>query len=213
VTFKVRRPDSDKSLWLEYLKGAEASYGRFGVDSVVDFAAIADGAATAFFFAAVDDDGRVVGGTRVQGPYRSAPEAHALTEWAGQPGWRELRRRIAQHVPDGVVEVKTAWAAEGAPRRRELSAAVARTFVHAVALAPVRYGLCTGAEHAIPRWRSVGGAVDSSVAPVAYPDDRYRTVPMWWDDRSMYERSEEGQRRHLRHEWSQIRYGLTADVA
>ncbi|HEY5881344.1 MAG TPA: hypothetical protein VIU11_20695 [Nakamurella sp.] len=213
VTFKVGRPASDRSLWHEYLEGAQNSYQRYGVERVLDLAAIRDGRTTRFFFAAIDDNGRVVGGTRVQGPYQSALEAHALVEWAGRSGRTELYRRIKQRVLDGVIEVKTAWASDCVDQRNELSAAIARTFVHAVALAPVRFGLCTGAQHAVPRWRSVGGEVDPDVKPVAYPDRRYRTVPMWWDDWTMHRKSDSMQRRHLEHEWTQIMLSLTATDA
>jgi hypothetical protein len=45
----------------------------------------------------------------------------------------------------------------------------------------VRYALGTVATHAVKRWQTTGGVVSANVVPVAYPDDRYRTVLMWWD--------------------------------
>ena len=77
--------------------------------------------------------------------------------------------------------MKTGWVAAKAPRKRELTAALARVFLHAVGLTGVRYALGTVATHAVPKWSTTGGKISSEVTPVAYPDPRYLTVPMWWD--------------------------------
>lgn len=185
-TFVIARPADAPFLWREYLRGAFETYSRFGVEAVLDLDAVQDGSTTSFFFAALDDLGNVVGGTRVQGPYRFAYEAHAMAEWNERSGSVILAEQIAERIDDGgVIEVKTAWASDRGLQREELSAAVARTFMLAVEVADVGYALCTGAEHAIPRWRSVGGQIASAVGAVPYPDRRYRTVPMWWDRRQM----------------------------
>ena len=196
----IARPSAEPELWEAFLLGAMRSYRKFGVERVLEYEAVRTGRTTSMFMAVTDVHHRVVGGVRVQGPYESPEEAHALREWATRPGTAELRRQIVQRLEHGVIEVKTAWACEQAPRRRQLSAAVARAFMHAVELSDVRYALCTGAEHAIPRWKSVGGVVGSGVSAVAYPDERYRTVPMWWDRRTMYELADRRQRRHLERE-------------
>jgi len=44
-----------------------------------------------------------------------------------------------------------------------------------------RYVMGTVAAHAVKRWQTTGGVISSAVTPVAYPDERYRTVLMWWD--------------------------------
>ena len=191
----IARPNEAPALWREYLRGAFDTYSRFGVETVLDLDAVRDGSTTFFFFAALDDLGRVVGGTRVQGPYSFAYEAHAISVWNRRTGTDALAGQISERIGEGgVIEVKTAWASDRGPRKEELSAAVARTFMHAVSVADVRYALCTGADHAIPRWRSVGGEIASDVAAVPYPDERYRTVPMWWDRQEMSRTADTWQR-------------------
>lgn len=177
----VAKPQLSPDLWTEYLSGALTSYRRFGVESVLEYDSVVAGDSTSWFFAAVGTGGVVLGGMRVQGPYSYAEQAHALTEWAGRDGSEQLHREIADRIPHGVIEMKTGWVAANAPRKRELTAALARVFLHAIRLTGVRYALGTVATHAVPKWSTTGGEISSEVTPVAYPDPRYRTVPMWWD--------------------------------
>lgn len=180
--FRVTTPDEDRDLWEQYLSGALANYRRFGVEKVLEYDSVISGHSTSRFFAAVDPGGAVLGGMRVQGPYSSAEQAHALAEWDGRAGTDELRREIDARIDHGgVIEMKTGWVAPHAPRKRELTAALARVFLHAIRLERVRYALGTVATHAVPRWTTTGGRISADVTPVAYPDARYRTVPMWWD--------------------------------
>ena len=179
--FVVARPAAQPDLWAAYLEGARVSYCRYGVESAVDYDRVRDGAATSLFVAAVGSDGRVVGGLRVQGPYTRVDQACALREWAGREGTRELRRQLGRRLREGVVEVKAAWVDRDADRHDALTAVVARMFVHVLTLMNVRYAFCTAASHAVQRWESSGGVVSAEVAPVAYPDARYRTMLIWWD--------------------------------
>lgn len=177
----VARPAAQPDLWATYIEGARVSYRRHGVENAVDYDQVFEGASTSLFVAAVESDGRVVGGLRVQGPYTRVDQAYALREWAGREGTQELRRQIGRRLGDGVIEVKAVWVDRDADRHDELTAVLARTFVHVLTLMNVRYAFCTAASHAVPRWESSGGVVSVEVAPVAYPDERYRTLLMWWD--------------------------------
>lgn len=179
--FVVARPAQQPGLWLSYLDGARASYRKHGVESVLEYDRIRDGRSTALFFAARQPDGQVVGGMRVQGPYESVDEAHAVEEWAAFDDDAELRHEISERVPAGVIEMKTGWVSDIAWRRAELTAGLARLFVHSINLMGVRYAFGTVATHAVKRWQTTGGVVSTNVAPIAYPDDRYRAVLMWWD--------------------------------
>ena len=118
---------------------------------------------------------------RVQGPYESADQAHAVEEWAAFDDDAEVRREISARIPAGVIEMKTGWVSDMAWRRRELTAGLARLFVHSINLMGVRYAFGTVATHAVARWQTTGGVVSANIPPVAYPDNRYRTVLMWWD--------------------------------
>ncbi len=179
--FVVARPSAQPDLWMAYLGGARTSYRRFGVERVLEYDRTRDGTSTALFFAALDRDGQLAGGMRAQGPYLHADQAHALVEWAGREGAATLRADISERIPAGVVEMKTGWVKHDVPRRAELTAALARIFVHSMTLLNVRHVLGTVAAHAVGCWQTTGGVVSRTVSTVAYPDDRYRTAPMWWD--------------------------------
>lgn len=183
--FIVARPAAQPELWTSYLEGARESYRRHGVELAVEYDIVRDGKSTSLFFAAVEPDGRVVGGMRVQGPYDRPEQSHAVKEWAGREGSQQLHREIAERVSEGVIEMKAGWVDENAPRRRELTTALARIFVHSMNLMNVRYALCTVASHAVARWETTGGVVSTKVAAVPYPDDRYETLLMWWDRRTV----------------------------
>jgi hypothetical protein len=179
----VARPAAQPELWAAYLDGARVSYAQHGVESAVDYDRVRDGATTSLFVAAVESAGRVVGGFRVQGPYLRVAQAAALREWAGREGTTELRRQVGRRLGEGVIEVKAVWVDRDADCHDALTAVLARMFVHVLTLMNVRYAFCTAAAHAVPRWESSGGVVCAEVPPVAYPDERYRTLLMWWDRR------------------------------
>lgn len=179
--FQVTTPEAHPDLWQRYLAGAQRVYRRFGVESALEYESVADGRSTALFFAALDHDGEVVGGLRAQGPYAGAAEAHGLTAWTGEPGEDALRTMIDARAPEGIVEVKAVWVDREAAHRSALGAAVARCVVHAAWLLGARWGFATSAGHGIERYMSSGARISEEVDAVAYPDRRYRTVPLWWD--------------------------------
>lgn len=168
-------------MWDEFLHGALRSYTKFGVQRVLEYDEVRTGRSTSLFFTIVDGHDHVIGGVRVQGPYLDADQSHALVEWDGAPGSLTLRRLIESRIDDRMVEMKTGWVNEAAADRHALAGVIARTPMHAMALTDSRFALCTVADHAVRRWCSTGAVVSESVPAVAYPDDRYRTVPIWWE--------------------------------
>jgi hypothetical protein len=182
-TMVLSRPDLDRTLWEEYLNGAEQSYRRHGVERAIDVAAIADGTDTAMFWTTLDASGRVIGGLRAKGPLLSADDSHATVEWSGQPGLPAVRKMINDRVPFGVLEMKTAWTTDDRHSARRVSHALARTIFHAMALLDVQFGVATCAPHVLERWLT-SGAVVAPIPATPYPDERYRTKMMWWDRRT-----------------------------
>ena len=85
-TIVFARPEVERDLWIDYVRGARRSYRKHGVERALDMDALQKGADTIIFAACVNDAGRVVAGLRGRGPYQSADECHALLEWSGQPG-------------------------------------------------------------------------------------------------------------------------------
>ncbi|WP_063915895.1 hypothetical protein [Nocardia flavorosea] len=179
-------PEHSPELWHRYLAGAQNTYRHFGNEQVLDYDAVADGASTALFFAATDAAGTVVGGVRVQGPYTWVSEVASLTPWAGRPGAADLSLMMARRIPRGVVESRAAWVDRNAARRSDLAAAISRCIAHAPRLLGVRYSFATVADFTTERHRATGAVVAQAIPPVPYPDERYRTVPIWWDTSSYH---------------------------
>lgn len=174
-------PSEDRALWNDYLDCAKKSYERHGVGVALDFERVEDGVDTAVFYAAVDRAGRVVAGVRGQGPYISAEQSHALVEWDGNSAKSDVADLIHGRLPDGVVEMKTAFVSSDADHPGALSALLSRTALPTMVFTGARYVMATAADHVLRRWESGGGRVAENIAPAAYPDERYRTRMMWWD--------------------------------
>lgn len=180
VRIELHHPLDSPHRWRSYLDGAEAQYRAWGILSALDRPALESGRSTALFFLAVDRSGQVVGGIRCHGPLRSASEAYALVELRDNPRLGTIRDLLIESVALGVVEVKGAWVdRERAPAG--VSDALARCLVHAMNWFGARHAICTCSDVVAARWTSAGGRAFPDFGTVAYPDDRYRTVPLWWD--------------------------------
>ena len=175
------QPSIERDLWLDYVRGAYESYRKHGVERALDMDALRSGEDTVIFAACVNDAGRVVAGLRGRGPYRSADECHALLEWSGQPGLDAVRKMVADRLPFGVVEMKTAWVADDPDRSRQLTSAISRTPLHALTLLDIQFIVATAAEYVLKRWLSSGGQLANKIPATPYPDDRYQTKLAWWD--------------------------------
>ncbi|MCJ0892152.1 MULTISPECIES: hypothetical protein [unclassified Rhodococcus (in: high G+C Gram-positive bacteria)] len=175
-------PAENPALWAQFLDGAEESYMRHGVTTALEMSTIRDGGTTALFFAALDRTGHIVGGVRVQGPYSSVDQSHALIEFAEYPeGRRHVHTMLDERIGYGVVELKSAWVAQDAPRGRAVTAMIAESPAYSAALLGARYALATAASHVRTAWLGTGAVIATQIAPIPYPDDRYRTEVFWWD--------------------------------
>jgi hypothetical protein len=177
----LSQPSVDRALWHEFLRGAERSYRKHGVERALDVGAIRGGEDTTVFWATIDASGRVVGGLRAKGPLNSPDESHAVIEWARQPGSLKVRKMITDRLPFGVIEMKSAWVAHDVERKHALSNILARLPLHSTAVLGTQFAVATAASHVIARWVASGGVVASRIPAAPYPDDRYRTKMMWWD--------------------------------
>jgi len=180
-TLVASAPTTEPRLWAEYVRGARDSYCKHGVERALDLESLRIPSETALFLAAIDDTGRMVAGVRAKGPYGAADESHAVIEWRGRPGLATVRKLIADRIPFGVVEVKTAWVNDDPARNRSLTNALARFPLHSALLLDAKFAMATSGEHVLARWRSSGGVVASQVPATPYPDERYQTTMMWWD--------------------------------
>jgi hypothetical protein len=191
-TLVMSQPSVDRELWRDYLRGAERSYRKHGVEQALDVAAIRDGSDTIVFWTTLDSTGRVVGGVRAKGPLRSAEDSHAVLEWAGQPGLPMVRKMINDRAPFGILEMKSAWVSDDPERNHALTKVLARSGFHALAAFDMQFCMATSAPHVLDRWRSSGGVV-APIPATPYPDARYRTKMMWWDRRTFANHAEPAQ--------------------
>ncbi len=206
--FYVGTPEAHPALWRLCMAGALDAYREFGVESALEYDSVINGRSTTMFMVGVDSDGRVVAGVRAQGPYRHVDEAHAVVEWRGHVGEDVLRRSIADRIVDGVIEVKSGWVQRDAPSRSALRAAVARGIVHATGLLGARYAVATADRELAELWRCSGATVTWRIPEVPYPDDRYRTVVLWWDRNDCRAIADESQAPLLDAEQIQLAEGL-----
>jgi hypothetical protein len=189
-TLVASAPTTEPRLWAEYVRRARDSYRRHGVERALDLESLRIPSETALFLAAMDETGRMVAGVRAKGPYGAADESHAVVEWRGRPGLATVRKMIADRIPFGVVEVKTAWVTDDPARNRSLTNALARFPLHSALLLDAKFAMATSGAHVLARWRTTGGLVASQVPATPYPDERYQTMMMWWDRGTFAQRAE-----------------------
>ena len=190
-TLIVSQPSADPELWAEYAAGAIRSYRKRGVESALDVDALRDGDDTIMFSAVVDDAGQVVGGLRAKA-LRSADDSHAVDEWAGQPGQRDVRQMIADRVPYGVLEMKAGWVTDAAGRNPFLTSALARSCFYMMVILDFQYGMCTAATAILNSWRSSGSVV-AAIPATPYPTEHYRTKLLWWNRRDFFNHAQPNQ--------------------
>ncbi|MFT4124634.1 MAG: hypothetical protein QM662_00180 [Gordonia sp. (in: high G+C Gram-positive bacteria)] len=192
-TMCVGQPTVDVELWDDYLRGAATAYTRHGCTAALDVDAVRPGASTTIFTTAVDDEGRIIGGARVSRRVTAAMQSHAVAvEWAGRPGQRELVNAIEDRIAGGLVEVKTAWVDERSPLAADVAAGLARMGLIYMEVCGVDHLLASAAGHVLSRWESGGGRLDLAVPATPYPDERYRTQIMWWDQADIRGRATPG---------------------
>ncbi|OBK78232.1 hypothetical protein [Mycobacterium sp. 1274761.0] len=179
-TVAIARPADDDSLWQAYLDGAERSYRGHGIGAAFDGDAVRRSGDTTLFWTMLDVRGKVIGGIRAIGPLTSPEDTHAVVEWEGQPAQPMVRKMIADRLPFGVVEMKSAWVTDDPGRSRRLTALLARSGCHMLAVLGIQFCVATCAHHVLARWRSSGGVV-APIPATPYPDERHRTKMMWWD--------------------------------
>ncbi|WP_026356898.1 hypothetical protein [Mycobacterium sp. 141] len=179
-TIVIATPGSERELWREYVNGASRNYRKYGVEHALDMEALRAGHDTALFCVGLNDAGDVVGGLRAKGPYREVDECHAVVEWNGQPGFSAVRKMVADRLPFGVVEMKSAWVGEDPQQSRALTGTLARMSFHTLALLDIQFIVATAAAYVLKRWLSSGGVL-AKIPATPYPDERYQTKMMWWD--------------------------------
>lgn len=183
-TIVVAQPAAEPELWTDYVRGAELSYRKHGVEVALDTTALERGDDTALFCAGISEAGQVVGGVRAKGPYTAVDECHAVVEWDGQPGLAAVRKMVGDRLPFGVLEIKSAWVSDDPEQSRALTDVLARMPLHSMVLLDAQFAVATAAAYVLNRWLSSGGVLAAKIPATPYPDARYQTKMMWWDRRT-----------------------------
>jgi hypothetical protein len=182
VRFVLCQPNSSPFLWAAYREGAESAYARHGVTQALRLPDTTVDDQHPWFAVALDSEGEVVSGLRVNGPLSVASDAAALRELASSPvAQGRITDILEKTLPDGVIEIKGFWVANGTPRHRDIAATLTGCTRRIASVIGVRHALCTAAEHAAGHWRRAGGVPLMSVPAVPYPTDEYSTRVHWWD--------------------------------
>lgn len=182
-TLVMATPEAEPRLWHDYLRGAQRSYRKFGVEDALQLDFVRSGHDTALFFVVLDETERMVAGVRAKGPLQSAEESHAIIEWSGHPAQSAVRKMIDDRVPFGILEMKAAWVSSQRADGGSIAKTLARTGFWAMAVLDVQFCMATSAAHVLERWKSSGGVV-APIAAAPYPNENYRTKMMWWDRRT-----------------------------
>lgn len=196
-------PAASPEVWADYVACGEARYRKKGLTHVFGRDVLGDGADVSLLYVARDLDGSVVGGVRCHGPLTSSNDAYALRELAGHRRLVDLRYRIDSVLVAGLVELKGAWVKPG-QRYRGLSDVWARCHVHALDFFNAKYAISTASDLVAPTWATSGGMILADIDPVAYPDERYRTVVIWWASTRLEDRATATQWRRITDERAQI---------
>lgn len=183
-TIVVATPAAEPELWDDYVRGAQVSYLKHGVERALDMTALWRADDTALFCVGINDAGSVVGGLRAKGPYAEIDECHAVTEWSGQPGLDAVRKMVGDRLPFGVVEMKSAWVTDDPDQSRALTDVLARMPLHSMVMLDAQFAVATAAAYVLNRWLSSGGVLAAKIPATPYPDERYQTKMMWWDRRT-----------------------------
>lgn len=183
-TLVVAAPAAEPELWRQFVLGVERIYRKYGVEQAIDLDALNRQNDTALFCVGVNDQRTVAGGLRVKGPLTNVEECHAVTEWNGQPGLGTVRAMIADRLPFGVLEIKSAWVTDDPGQNSSLTEALGRLGLHCMDLLEARFIVATAAGHALDRWLTTGGVLAAGVPAAPYPDARHETRMVWWDQRN-----------------------------
>lgn len=210
--FVFSQPSTDPELWSRYAEGAFRSYRAFGVESVLDHEAMTTGRDTVMFFVALDSAGEILAGVRAVGPLLSPDDSHAVAEWAGQPHQQLVSSTIAQCLPLGIMELKSAWTVGASGRGRALSDVIVRACIHMGALLDAQFLMATAASFIVAKWMTAGADL-VPVDPAPYPDDRFQTQMVLWDRSNFAGKSSPDQASKLYFETGRLLHAFYRGVA
>jgi hypothetical protein len=177
---KVRcsTPTASPLLWRDYLDAAHQRYALHGVESALP--SVTGESRSNEIFWSIFDSTRTIAGLRV---LVVSDSTKALTQeiLKAHPHSERLKLLIRRRCSEGILEGATAFVSESHRKFAGISDILARCIVHSLILLQARYLIGSAAEHSLPLWKRTGATVMDDIGAFPYPDDRYRSVVIWWD--------------------------------
>ncbi len=198
----AQRPD----LWKMYLEGALGTYRDYGLEDSLYRRDLESGKGVSLFFLAFDAHDRPVGGMRIHGPLEHRYQSAIIGEMAASPEIGEIGDLIDRECRLGALEIKGAWSKGEAVTGHRLLGVFCRTVIHSLNWLGAEFAILAVADRLLPIGE-VTGAIRVGSVPVAYPDERYRTVAVSYRRTLSYELSSDENQRALRREAEQLARG------
>jgi hypothetical protein len=114
---------------------------------------------------------------------------------------------IADRIPFGVLEMKAAWMGDSGRVDRHRIRQLARSVFQGMTLLGINFCMATSAAHILEQWRSSGGVI-ASIPATPYPDERYQTKMLWWDQRTFAAHAEPEQAAAISRETAHVRQSM-----
>ena len=199
VRFYGHHPLERPDLWKRYLEGAEGQYRGRGLEGALQQKKLELAADVPLFFVGIDPEGKMVAGVRFHGPLEGSHQSAVIGEMASSPDIEEIANLIDRGSRYGVIEVKGAWSNGKGVTGHRLLPAISRSAIYAINLLGAEHIICAISDTLLPFSSATGGR-QIGMNSVPFPDDRYKTVAVWWRRSQVDELSDDATRRAMRME-------------
>jgi hypothetical protein len=173
VKFIGYHPRTHPDEWRIYLDGAKESYQKYEIGGI-EWQRYVDGDGVLLFFIGYSPQGEAVAGIRFHGPIDVA-DASIMVEMAASEDIDLIRDVVSRACEEGAVEVKGMWSVGAKALGISMLATMVRSILVALEWLDIENAFATTADRALVVKESSGAELIGE-HPVAWPDERYRTV-------------------------------------
>jgi hypothetical protein len=174
IKFVGYHPALHPAQWRTYLDGAQESYQKHGVGSI-EWQRYVTGDGVLLFFIGYDQQGEAVAGIRFHGPLAGVEETSLIEEMAASQDISLIRDVVSQACNEGSIEVKGMWSDGARAVGASMMSSLIRSILVALEWLGIENALATCADRMLVL-KEYSGAELIGEHPVAWPDERYRTV-------------------------------------
>ena len=179
VRFYGHHPLERPDLWKRYLDGAEGQYRHRGFEGALQRKKLELANDIPLFVVGMDPEGKMVAGVRFHGPLEGSHLSAVIGEMAASPDIEEIVNLMDRGARYGVIEVKGAWSNGKGVTGHRLLPAICRSALYAMNWLGAEHIIAAISDTLLPFSDASGGRQIGNT-PVPFPDDRYKTVAVWW---------------------------------